>query len=497
MYAMDAFEWRAYHFQGKCPTCGKTVVYAHHDMRDPIEKARPVVTRWPPQFMRINYHPITRTKEFFLETTRYTQLVEGINKGDLIYLAETEWELMQAVIKKQLFKFEEGYMYHMEHSTVSCCLPALQGWGVPPFMSEFETALLVMLLDKFNEAILVDYLVPFRVLTPPSGKGTPESDPLLQINAGTFTQTVRGMIRQHRRNPTGWHFLPYPLQYQALGAEAKNITPVEIMEHFEARLLSSLGIPQEFSTSSLNVAAPVIGFRMFERSWQYFADELNLWLTWLVQRTGELMSWEKVSARLIPVSIYEDPELRALKLQLSAAGQVSKTTAFKAINLDPEYERKRIMEEEDEFAEMMRDRQLEQQGKETNIAASRTPSAGEQVMSQEMMAQQAAGGAPGAEGAPAGPAAVPGAGPGMMTGAAPSMPAPSATIDDLLMQADIIAQQLLVSDPLARRRTLTDLKHQDEALYAQVKARLGQLEDMSRQQGVQLTRAGQLPPPTA
>ena len=70
-----------------------------------------------------------------------------------------------------------------------------------------------------------------------------------------------------------------------------------------------------------------------------------------------------------------------------------------------------------------------------------------------------------------------------------------ATIDDMMAQADEIANQLLVSDHATRRRELGNIKNQNEALWAQVKARLQQLEQQSAQQGIEAVRSGQAPPP--
>lgn len=68
-----------------------------------------------------------------------------------------------------------------------------------------------------------------------------------------------------------------------------------------------------------------------------------------------------------------------------------------------------------------------------------------------------------------------------------------ATIDELMAKADEIAQQLLTADHATRRRELTAIKNQNEALHAQVKSRLTQLEQQGKQQGVELARQGQLP----
>jgi hypothetical protein len=108
----------------------------------------------------------------------------------------------------------------------------------------------------------------------------------------------------------------------------------------------------------------------------------------------------------------------------------------------------------------------------------------EAAMAQE---QQMGGGMP----APAGGAAMPPGGGGV--GQFPGSNA--ATIDDMMAEATEIAHQLLMSDHPTRRQMLSDIKSNNEALYAQVKAQLQQLEQQAKQQGLNMVRQGQAPPP--
>jgi hypothetical protein len=486
-------KWKEYGFHGKCPgqkdkkPCRFNGEFTVDDMRKPDADLKPVITRWPPQYMMINKHPISGRTKYSLDLPKYTDLLNGVKNGDMLYLEDTPWEIVQAIKNNQRFEFAEDQIYHMAYPYVSCCIPTLKGWGIPPFMSEFETVVLITMLDKYNEAIIVDYLVPFRVLSPPAAKGAgPDLDPMLQINAGTFMQNCQRMLAQHRRNPTGWNFLPFPVEYQVLGGEAKDLAPVELMEHFEMRLLHSIGIPQEFYNSSLNSAGPIIGFRMFERFWQFFASEMDGWLTWVIQKQGELLTWEKVAARIIPVSIYEDPDTKAAKMELAAAGQISQTTAYRSLDIDREYEERRKLEEQQETEELLQEQQKDMETRGANAEAMRVPSPGEQeLMAQEAEAQQGQA----AAGQPAPPM-----GAGQPAGGLGGGVGTNASIDDIMLQAEQIANQLLVMDPLTRRRQLGDLKNQNEALYAQVKSKLQQLESEAKTQGVQAARAGQMPP---
>jgi hypothetical protein len=211
------------------------------------------------------------------------------------------------------------------------------------------------------------------------------------------------------------------------------------------------------------------------------------WLTWVIQKQGEILTWEKVSARIIPVSIYEDPDTKAAKMELAAAGQISQTTAYRSLDIDRDYEERRKLEEQEETEELLADQQKDMETRGANAEAMRVPSPGEQELAaQEAEAQQAQGGA---QMAPAPPM-----GAGQPAGGMNGGVGTSASIDDIMLQAEQIANQLLTMDPLARKRQLGDLKNQDEALYAQVKAKLAELESNAKQQGVQAARAGQMPP---
>lgn len=268
-------------FQGTCPLCSWSGQLQHIDIPLPKEVMKPKITRWPPQYMMIKQHPLSQRTIYSIDLTQYEALREGVMGNDLLYLEDTPWEIIEAVTQNKQFEFAPDELYHMSFPVVACCLPNLKGWGLPPFMADFETALLVALLDKYVETILVEYLMPFRVLTPAQSTGT--GDPMINLNMGKFVGEVMGMLRRHRSNPTDWNFLPNPLEYQVLGGEAANIVPVEVLEHFELRLLHSMGIPPEFYKASLDKfntsAGPVIGFKMFERTWQTFANQLNKWAT--------------------------------------------------------------------------------------------------------------------------------------------------------------------------------------------------------------------------
>jgi hypothetical protein len=482
----EHFRWQSGEFTGKCPTCHNTVKYKREDTPLPSGKVTPVVTYWPPQYMEIKEHPLSRRAEYTLDIGRYEELRDGIMLGDPLFLEDTPWELVQAVIQNKSFKFAPSQVKHLKAPPITSMTPTLRGWGLPLFMAEFETALLVHMLDKYTESIMVDYLVPFRVLAPPQSSSA-STDPMLQMDMGEFSSHVMSMIERHRSNPTGWNFLPVPLEYQVLGGEAKDLAPVEVMEFFEKRLLYSMGIPPELYKDGANASAgPILTFKMFEKTWQHYSNALNDWLTWLVRRQGEILNWESVKATLRPVSLHEDPEVMNIKLSLAASNEISRDTAYRPLGIDIKQERKKIVQEEESYNRDIEEREKEMEDEGANKALLDTPSASAQILGAEeqaAMEQEAAAGG---------------------GGMAPAMPMPSApvagdasTMEGLMAEAEQMANQIISMPPEARRSTLIDLKHSNETLHAQVKALITDMEQQAGQQGKMQLRSGEMPPAPA
>jgi hypothetical protein len=489
----DYYEWNSGQgtFTGSCPKCSQRVNYIREDTPIPAGKIKPVINRWPPQYIEIKRHVISRRTDFYLRVDEYQELYDGIMSGDTIYLEDTPWEIIEAAISKQKFKFAAGQIYHMVNPGVTSLEPTLKGWGLPMFMAEFETALLVHILDKYTEVIAVDYLMPFRVLAPPSGTKSAAGDIFMNMDMGDFKNNVLQMLERHRQNPADFNFLPVPLDYQRIGGEAKDLIPVELLGFYEQRLLHSMGIPPEFYKGGGEApsAGPILTFKMFESVWQHFANSLNKWLAWLFKRQGEILNWEDATAKLIPVSIYEDPAIRDLKLQLAAGNEISRDTAYRDMGIDIDKERKKVFAEEDKMNKMIEEREKEMEESGANKEVLAQPSAAEGILMEEQAAAEQAAAAGGAGG---GPAPI----------APPAMPSPSGvpdlgenpSLDEIWTQAEELSNQLLTMDMSARKTMFADIEDSNEILHAVTMQLLDKKEQQAGQQGKEMARAGQMPP---
>lgn len=175
-------------------------------------------------------------------------------------------------------------------------------------MTSFDNFVRLQHLDKFNEAVTMDYIAPTRLLSPAAGNlkagiDDPNRSP---ISGAMFRTFMQESLKKVKENPTTWIVSPIPVQYQMLGGEAKQLAPVELMEWYTTQILSDMGIPQEFRQTSFQVVAPSMGMRMFERQWIHYAKGLDRFVKWAAGRVADIEQIENMNVTMDVTSFVED-----------------------------------------------------------------------------------------------------------------------------------------------------------------------------------------------
>ena len=478
-------KFKEHHFYGTCTKCNKFTVFQHVDS---IDETKPLkVSFWNPRLICINYCPTTKTAEYSLRlSTTWKKLFTA---NDALFLQETPYEFLVALEDGKQIKFKDEYFKHLKCPAASTYEDLLEGWGLPLFMNEFEKVIQLQMLEKYNEVIISDYMVPFRVLAPPASNGNPAGDPLMSYNLGDFRSKMLEMISIHRKNPSDIQVAPFPLTYQLLGGEAKSLIPIEVIKATTDDLLSSMCIPIEFADMTLAIqGGPPIGLRKFEKVWGNYIAGLDDWVQWFCDVRTSLLRKRAIECTLVKSSIYEDDMSREYKAKLAMGGEISKETGLSPLGIDYASEITKKMDEADRQLE--RDQKMQEvQAKSDELkSAMMTPTPG--VMQLQQMDQQMAGAA-GAAGVP--PMQSAGGPPPMGGGGAPGGEGGQpADIDQLWAQAQEMAQQIMTMPPEQRRSQLINLSKTNPPLHAFVKRLLDQQEEQAAQQGIAAARQGQM-----
>ena len=452
------WEFKDFRFKAFCRRCRQTIPHTHLDRRS-TEEDKIRVKRWAPQEMKLIYHPYSQDCEYYWDIPQHTR--DEIKKGTKFYVQHMPWEVIEAIEKDCLFKFNPGVIYHMREDTLAGI--DNRGWGVSRLLSNFAQAWYTQILKRYNEALAQDYVVPFRVLTPAAQRK--EGDPLINMNLSSFVSKTLAMVRHHRKDPADWHALPFPIEYQALGGEAKSMTTPELIAGAMDEMLNGIGIPAELYKGTLQFQAMPTALRLFQQTWPHLVSRFNSWLNWMGEIVCTAMNWDQPeNISLQPVTLADDIESRNVWLQLASANLVSKRTAFAPYGLDPTAEQEQIMAEQRESAELQQQMAEDMEQKQLNMQA--------------------------VQGMPAGPGGAP-MGPGMGMPAGPAAQQ-AMTPMDLQQQANALAQQLLQMPYEARRREMINIKQTNETLHALVKSQMESMRSEAAAVGQQAVLQGQV-----
>lgn len=461
------FRWSQFDFHASCPRCGYSGPWRHIDRRG-SEDGNVNVVRWSPHDIDILNDPLTGDSSYIWRIP--SEYRQRVTKGELFVLERANWEVIQAIKHNNNLLFDNDVVFHMKETALAGMLN--KGWGLSRLLVNFRQSWYLQVLRRYNEAIALDYVIPFRVITPAakSGASGEAMDPALSINLGDFRSQVNMMLAKRRRDPASWHTLPFPVDYKALGGEASQMAPYQLLEIGRDDLLNASGVPAEFYRGNLSALTGGGMLRLFEASWSPLTRNMNRLVQWLITKTSQLFAWEPVKARMTRVTIADDMNRQMAKLQLMMGRQISQTSGLKSLGLGFEEEQRRLLDEDRFVAEETQKMQEEMEGTAAMVQAT--------------AGQPAPGGPPGM-GAPAG--APGGGGPagaaGAFSAASPMPPTTPTSPQDILSKADQLAQQFLAMPETQKDSELRTLKQQDEVLHSAVRSRMDSIRGRAQSAG--------------
>lgn len=469
------FNFSNFEHHATCPNCGYAGSWLVKD--EPTNTPSKLrLHRWNPKDMVILQSPITDECEYYLKIPEtYKTNLKG-NKPPLFHLERTNLQMIKAIKHNQLYKFLPDTIYHMRE-------PALagldnRGWGVSRLITSFRQVWYVQVLRRYNEAIALDYVIPFRLITPSERGGSATAgsrDLLLSSDAGDFMAQVRSMIRRRRRNPSEWFTLPFSVDYKILGGDAQQLAPKDLLDQGLEVLLNGLGTPVELYKGSLQLQTAPVAMRLFEATWYHLVNGNNNFLRWLTRRIAAILSWESVDARHRRVQHADDMQRHMALLQLMMGGTISQTSGLRALGLEFLDEQRQMAEEARSVQQQQEDMQSEQ---ETASFGKQVAQGGQPMPPGAMPPGAAAGGAPAGPVDPA--TGQPIVGP--VTSMVQNNYLPQ-TPDEMLAAAASLAQQLLGLPESQKDSELRMLKQKNQVLHSLVRSEIDRIRSQARSQG--------------
>jgi len=460
------FEISGAKLHAECPHCRRTTTWKHSD-RLAVDDDSVKLVRWGVRDTDLQMNPLTGQAQYWTEPPNAVK--QGVKDKDRFILSTTPWEVIKCITEGKRLRMHPDQFFHLKEPTL--CGIENRGWGIPRIVSNMPQAYYVQVLKRLNEAQALDWIMPVRIMSPSAPN---QGDPFSGQNLAMYKSQVTNAVKQSRFDPASFSFLPFPVQYQAIGGEGLQLATHQLIDAATDEMLNGSGVPAELYRGTMQLQAMPTALRLFHQTWRPFCTQINDMLNWVGKMTAERKNWDKPRVKLQESTMAYDLELKQLLVSLWGAQQVSAQTALSPLGIDSRREAARVMDELKHKSELEKDfqrDQMEQQKAEEQIAALE--------MAQQPMPMGGMGaptgapmGGPGGIGAPV---------PQAMAGMPPTAAAPTSgaqTPMDMMAQADQMAQQLVQIPYPQRRQQLTDMKHNNPALHAIVTQKM---EDLRQQ----------------
>lgn len=474
-YKSSYFEWKCPNFYSKCPSCGYVGEFRVVDIPNDIDNSLRL-KRWSPHEIRLIHNVETGDNRFLWKIPEDYRRMIMRSDCDVFQLERANINVLEAIAKNALFEFHPDTIYQMRQQYLAG-IP-LRGWGIPHPLLNHRRLYLLQVLHRQQEAIGIDWIVPWRVITPAPRQGSSTAggmglEPYMSHDSGNTQRWIRGMIEQRRRDPTAIGVSPTPLQFQVFGGDGTKLAPIDLWKFQQDSLLNDSGPPVELWQGTTKLEAAPIALRLMESDHGGIPSMLNGALSWISKTSAQLRKRKPAEADFRKVTLADDIQRQMLALQLAQGGQLANSLVLRDLGYD--------------YAENQ-----EQMARDA-VTAAEAQAKAQELMGEAGMAQQMIrAGAPGTQ-PPGGPGGAQGGGQGAPQQAAPGGMSPEIaqymassgapqTMADLTAAADAIAQQLAMKTDAERLPVLKQLRQSNEPLHRLVTGQLKKLRDDVRSQ---------------
>lgn len=338
--ALDSVDYKAkkLEIQYTCPSCDRLTTATLGDPESVKETAIDApkqinLIRWDPRLIDIDYNPYSGDADYYYTMPEY--LRDKINRGDRMILDSTPWQFLAAARDKYIFKFDRGSLFHGR-------VPAPAGidspWGFPLLTSCLYPFFYGQVLRKANEAIALDYIVPFRVLHPAQSSGA--ADPTEKVDLYRWQREMKTNLQKWRRDPLHMMFAPVPLGVTQMGGQGRTLLTLAETKDADETIMACMGIPRELMYGSLQHTASPVMLRLLENQMLSRTAAILELGQWIVDDVSRAMNWKKANLHISNFKFIDDVQQKVVLLQANQEHDfLSKKTIAETYSVDLEKER--------------------------------------------------------------------------------------------------------------------------------------------------------------
>lgn len=269
-----------------------------------------------PRNVAIKYSTISGKSQIIYRFEDF--LVKDIQADNLLQINNMPKDMLSAIAEDKDFLFNHDEVFHLKAPMISGI--SYYGWALPEPIANFRSIHQFQVYRKADEAVGMDYVLPFRVISPEASGNV--SDVMNNVVMSKWTSNVESMIKRRRQDKTSIHALPFPVAYQEFSGGTKQYTQKEMMEYHSDELLDAAGYPVELFKGSLQIQQVPTAIRLFENQFWHIYDGYNAFVQWVADKVSAYLETEKMTLKLQKPSIADNIDKQNVLLQLGSQGEI-------------------------------------------------------------------------------------------------------------------------------------------------------------------------------
>ena len=468
-----------YTFRLTCPGCGITADAWAEDRY--FKNASGIkLIRWNCEHVDVTYNDVTGESTYFYNIPSTVRNDIVIGKKDVV--ESVPQVFIQALRQQKGVVFSKDNFFHLKRPTLA---QQDRGWGIPMVLPVLKDTFHLQLMKKAQEAILVEHIVPLRVLFPQAGSGS--SDPYSTINLVDWRDQIAAEIARWRHDNNYIPILPLPIGNQTIGGDGRALLLSQEIQQWGEHIMVGMGVPREFLLGGMSYAGTNVSMRMLENQFIGFILRHKQMAKWIMRMVASRMDWPEVNIRFKPFKMADDLQRKAYLYQLNQAQKISDKSLLADSDFNQTEEDEMMVQETATRLEATKKQQLAMA--EIQAEAQVIMAKSQVKANQVMMDAQGKGIAPGEPGGPRGPmdemqsqlhaqqSMSSGMGaqqPGMEQGGQVNI--------DLQQMAQSLAQQISSLAPQEQEMAIQNLQQQSPELAQMVQQMLKQMQPEQSQQ---------------
>jgi len=280
-----------------------------------------------PRYCRLRYSETSGSTQ--VEYMFEPETKRRVKAGELLEVNNTPRDMLQAMQNNGSYLFHESAVYILKEPTISGI--SNEGWGLPPILAHFPSIHRISVLDRVDESIAKNLLLPYRIIAPDLRNVAPGEG---QQISGEWKSAAARMFAEQGQDPSKIHAFPFPFSYQNLGGDGQNFTPRALRDVAVTDLYRGMGIPVEMFDASLNAMQMPAALRLFEMSHMPLGHGLAKAVRWAVRKITGHMFGEEYDVTLEKPSVANDIEERNLLFSLYSSRDIPARVAFDSLGLE-------------------------------------------------------------------------------------------------------------------------------------------------------------------